>query len=244
MMNYPNGDHPTIWNTSWSDPDSIDNDHTTPHRQTSHSYSPNENIPQAEEAAETLLQFQTHPTPMKQQDNLTQAITRLASALKTPSSPLEPLPVELPAVHLPERRRAGRVGPDSWQYQVIIKMNEYCVSHEPDLVAVIQDVTERCRKLHLLAKIVKYDHLPGAIFEELVTIIGGPTVLRVFCNSKNFERTPPPPTALEVAVVLGTQLDDSMSIQEMAQRAESMTADERVLFWNEHVVMNRQVTDV
>jgi hypothetical protein len=80
------------------------------------------------------------------------------------------------------------VGPDSWQMDVIYRINFYLDQdkHCPYSMysKTAQSVTEKCTKLHFAGNI-KFRHLPGAIFEQIVSDIGGSTFLSIYMAAKN-----------------------------------------------------------
>lgn len=84
---------------------------------------------------------------------------------------------------------AEAVGPQSWQmmavYRMIIFMEEMPGCQHSKYSENFRAVVAKCKVLHE-SKSPKYVHLPGAIFEEMVDIMGGPAFLEVYLASKNF----------------------------------------------------------
>ena len=98
------------------------------------------------------------------------------------------------------------VGPGSWQMSVINGMLQFLdeVNESPYSKHNIpfQTVTKRCTRRHLEGN-TKYSHLPGAIFEEIVPIIGGPAFLEIYKSAKTYSGV-----RLSHAAVVGYQPSD------------------------------------
>lgn len=79
------------------------------------------------------------------------------------------------------------VGPDSWQMDVINRMLYYldCETNHPHSTyrKQIRDIKEVCTKRHIAGSL-KYRHLPGAIFDQVVKTIGGSTFLSIYKAAK------------------------------------------------------------
>jgi hypothetical protein len=90
----------------------------------------------------------------------------------------------------PKSRRTELVGPDSWQMAVVFRMVVYL-----EETAVENESLEKIEKIHIAIdhckanhakRSPKYLHLPGAVFEELVNLLGGPEFLHLYKSAKNF----------------------------------------------------------
>jgi hypothetical protein len=113
----------------------------------------------------------------------------------------------------------GVVGPDSWQMNVINGMLEYLdeVKDTPytKYSAQFHMTTNLCTKQHLDGH-VKYRHLPGAIFEEIVHKVGGPTFLEIYKNSKIYSGDRQGHAAVAGYQSSGCQTDGYPSLVEVA----------------------------
>lgn len=81
------------------------------------------------------------------------------------------------------------VGPDSWQMKVVNRMIVYLEEgseyKHSQLIECFHTVTAQCTALHAKG-VHKYLHLPGAIFEEIVELTGGPVFLEIYNAAKTF----------------------------------------------------------
>jgi hypothetical protein len=81
----------------------------------------------------------------------------------------------------------NKVGPDSWQMDVINRMLFYLDSATDCPYSIYRmqfhGIVEHCSKLHLQGAF-KCRHLPGAIFEQIVNAVGGSIFLSIYKAAK------------------------------------------------------------
>lgn len=152
------------------------------------------------------------------------------------------------------------VGPNSRQMDVVKKMMKYLENLEQQqvqefngqetssLVSTFRKTVTLCTKMHDLM-IENYKHLPGAIFDETVEVIGGPTFLELFraakkeVPSKEILEESRPYTLLELAVGYGLHCgqrkiqyydggDVPKQVKRWAHELENMSEQERKKFWD------------
>jgi len=90
----------------------------------------------------------------------------------------------------PLQDMAGSVGPDTWQMMVLYRMIVF-LEQSPECehaqhTEVFRTVVAKCKAQYGMGN-QKYYHLPGAIFEEMVEIIGGPAFLQIYLAAKTFD---------------------------------------------------------
>ena len=90
----------------------------------------------------------------------------------------------------PIQDMAGSVGPDSWQmmvlYRMIVFLEQTPECEHAQHTEVFRTVVAKCKAQYGMGN-QKYYHLPGAIFEEMVEIIGGPAFLQIYLAAKTFD---------------------------------------------------------
>jgi hypothetical protein len=114
------------------------------------------------------------------------------------------------------------IGPESWQMNVIKGMIKYLDEAKDGPYSKystqFHEVTKICTKLHN-ERNNKFRHLPGAIFEEIVGLIGGEAFLEIY---KNATKTFSPTRRISKAVVVkptSGKIDEATSLPSVLQVA-------------------------
>ena len=83
------------------------------------------------------------------------------------------------------------VGPESWQMDVINRMLFYldCETNCPYSIYRFQfrSIVEQCTNLHVQGIQKKFRHLPGAIFEQMIDVVGGSIFLSIYNAAKRLQ---------------------------------------------------------